>query len=1176
MSSPTNDPQAATDETQAYPPAGGADSDLTSPITPRSKGETVGGEPDNTGPELTAVAQEQETLARDEPAGRGQALSSRPLPGYEVLEELGRGGMGVVYKARQKGLNRLVALKMVLAGEYASPEACVRFLGEAEVVAGLHHPNIIQVYEFGQHGGFPYFSLEFLEGGSLHQRLAGTPLPPAEAAAKLEVLARAMHAAHLKGVVHRDLKPGNVLIDSDGTLKITDFGLAKRVEGGSGLTQSGSILGTPSYMAPEQASGDSRRVGPAADIYALGAIFYECLTGRPPFQAATPFETIAQVLSQEPVPVRQLQPKVPKDLETIALKCLQKDAAKRYATAEDLADDLRRFQRGESIHARPVPVHERTMRWVKNRPAAAALIAVCVLSVSGLAVGGWAYNLQLQDALKETEDARALAEQRRGEAVTQREAAELNAREAQKQKTAAETHAAEVEKQRERVAANLEKRFDTIDDLLINFDGRLAQLSGLGSVRMEFLNEAAKLSGQLLKDSPDDPRVRRQAGRIYRSMGEVAQSAEGLRHSEDALRQAVELQEKLVKDFPDVGDYAVDLSLSLSRRGMVHWQSKRFSAAADCYAQAARIHDQLFERTPGKVEHRERATFYRFRQANVLEDWGRLDEALLHYRQAAEVQEELVQKHPKVAAHHRGLGQTATSLGYFLEKSDLAEARRWLERAVEAYRQERRLAPRDSSVRNNLITAHLDREALLKRHGLHAETARAADALMSDFPADANETYNAACFLADAARCAASAKELADEERTKLVDGYCIRSLELLQRAVQEGFRDRDHLAKDTDLDVLRERPDFKEFVVLLDKRFPNKPVTPASVLASLQQEYEGAQGYYTGSTRSARTVAEKRRAADRKPKFESFAARALQIAEKNPESRAALDALVWVLENASSAPTEKAGEALRARVLSLLERDHLNRQGFSNACRVLASAPSPDGDRLLREAQAKHPQGEDRALAAYALSLSLAAQSEKAHERGASNADELSLQAEKQFEKVMAEHAAVPFGEDKLGETARKRLHELRSLSVGRAAREIEGPDLDGRALKLSDHKGKVVLVDFWANWCGYCRQMYPSERELVEKLKERPFALLGVNCDEDKEAARRAVTREKLNWRSWYDGGEGAGRISEEWQVDVFPTLYLLDHRGVIRKRWQGKPDHEEVESAVEALLREAERKP
>jgi formylglycine-generating enzyme required for sulfatase activity len=329
------------------------------------------------------------------------------VAGYEVLTELGRGGMGVVYKARQPGLSRVVALKMILAGDHAREQDMDRFLAEAEAVARLQHPNIVPLYDFGRHNGLPYFTLEFLAGGSLHDQLRAGPLSPRDAAHLVEQLARGMHHAHQAGIIHRDLKPHNVLLTPPlppagekarptpgpaarrlGTPKITDFGLVKNVAASDGLTASGAVMGTPSYMAPEQASGLTKSVGPAADVYGLGAILYECLTGRPPFQAPTMLDTLRQVLNSEPVSPRRLQPTVPKDLETICLKCLRKEPARRYATAAALAEDLGRFARGEPIRARPVGRLERTVRWVRRNPVVAGLLAALVLVVLAVAAGG--------------------------------------------------------------------------------------------------------------------------------------------------------------------------------------------------------------------------------------------------------------------------------------------------------------------------------------------------------------------------------------------------------------------------------------------------------------------------------------------------------------------------------------------------------------------------------------------------------------------------------------------------------------------------------------------------------------------------------------------------------------------------------------------------------------------
>jgi hypothetical protein len=330
-------------------------------------------------------------------------VAHRTLPaisGYEILGELGRGAMGVVYHAREVRLNRPCAIKMILAGGHASPEAATRFLAEAEAVARLHHPNVVQIHRIGEAGGLPFLELEYVEGGSLAAALDGTPWPAKRAAALVELLARAIAAAHGHGLVHRDLKPGNVLVSVDGTPKIIDFGLARMLAADSRLTATGSVLGTPSYMAPEQAAGRTKEVGPAADIYALGAIFYELLTGRPPFRAPTALQTLEQVKSANPVAPSRLVPSTPRDAETIALKCLQKEPGRRYAAADELAEDLRRFRAGEPIRARRVRTAERLWLWSRRNPVVAGLtgsVAVLVVAVAiGSSIAAVIFNRQAQ------------------------------------------------------------------------------------------------------------------------------------------------------------------------------------------------------------------------------------------------------------------------------------------------------------------------------------------------------------------------------------------------------------------------------------------------------------------------------------------------------------------------------------------------------------------------------------------------------------------------------------------------------------------------------------------------------------------------------------------------------------------------------------------------------------
>jgi serine/threonine protein kinase/Tfp pilus assembly protein PilN len=393
-----------------------------------------------------------------------------PPPGYEILGVLDQGGMGVVYKARQRATNRVVGLKVPLAGPCAQPDQLARFRTEIEAAARLRHPNVVQIYEVGEWAGQPYFSMEYVEGGSLARQLAEAVLPARQAAELVETLATTIHAAHQQGILHRDLKPANVLIQRELTAedaeerrenagglplrlsapsavksfvpKLTDFGLAKRL-GEDGPTQAGAILGTPSYLAPEQAGGKSAEIGPAVDVYALGAILYECLTGRPPFRGESTLDTLEQVRRREPIPPSQLQPKVPRDLETICLKCLQKEPRKRYLSAADLAADLHRFLAGEPIRARRTPLWEQGVKWVRRQPALAALLVVTVAAAAALLTGWALFTARLHDE-------RDRAERERAEAVLQQRRAEESQRQAEEQRLAAQRERDTARAQRQR------------------------------------------------------------------------------------------------------------------------------------------------------------------------------------------------------------------------------------------------------------------------------------------------------------------------------------------------------------------------------------------------------------------------------------------------------------------------------------------------------------------------------------------------------------------------------------------------------------------------------------------------------------------------------------------------------------------------------------------------------
>jgi eukaryotic-like serine/threonine-protein kinase len=419
--------------------------------------------------------------------GRNDLQVDRRIPGYNIVRELGRGGMGIVYLAQQSALNRLVALKVIHSGPQDGPELRERFRREAESFAKCPHPNLVRIYHVGEHAGHPYLVLEYVEGGSLDRILDGVPWAARRAAELVEPLARAMAEVHGMGIVHRDLKPANILLDATGSPKIGDFGLAKLVDQEAMLTASGTVLGTPSYMSPEQAEGHTKNVGPPSDVYALGAILYELLTGRPPFKGESAIETLKQVREVEVVAPSRLQPSIPRDLETICLTCLAKEPTRRYCGAADLADDLGRYLDGRTIKARRTPLPERVRRWCWRNPWVAASIA--------LLVGGLGFVSFL---LWKADRAENLARKAAGEAVTEAE-----------------------------IARAVDHFF--LKDVLAQAEARSQSIAGMKpdpnlKVRTALDRAAQRISGQFTGKPMVEAAIRRTIGESYLSLGLYTQA----------------------------------------------------------------------------------------------------------------------------------------------------------------------------------------------------------------------------------------------------------------------------------------------------------------------------------------------------------------------------------------------------------------------------------------------------------------------------------------------------------------------------------------------------------------------------------------------------------------------------------------------------------------------------
>lgn len=475
------------------------------------------------------------------------------LPGYQILHKLGQGGMGSVYLAIDNKLGRQVAIKVISHAALDSKKSLDRFNSEIQTVAGLKHPNIAQLYSAGEKDGIPWFVMEFVDGETLDQQIGTSPLEPKAAATLIRKLAEAMDYCHRQGIVHRDLKPSNILMDTESVPKIADFGLAKALEDDNSTTRTGEIVGTPSYMAPEQASGSTRQIGPPTDVYGLGAIFYHALTGRTPFAAPTALKTIAQVISDEPISPRKLQQGVPRDLDTICLKCLEKKPERRYGSAQELADDLTRYLNEQPILARPVSQFERVVKWSRRRPALAALIAILAIGIPAAFAGLSYYTKQLDTMLK-------------------RETAALTAKKEELEKSA-------------RLADN---GSELSNWLLGEHLSNLGQINGATRERNRLVNRVREYLDVSIDDMPQEAKFVRRHALSYYQLGASLSRSRGSNVEPDQL-------EALIESLPN------SVRLAMQSAGQNEQQSQKTELAMSLLEKSIELYDQSLKLEPGDL-----------------------------------------------------------------------------------------------------------------------------------------------------------------------------------------------------------------------------------------------------------------------------------------------------------------------------------------------------------------------------------------------------------------------------------------------------------------------------------------------------------------------------------------------------------------------------------------------
>ena len=813
----------------------------------RASDETVslvrGGDDDT----ITYVVQRHQS-----DAGTRDAATFSNFGDYELLEEIARGGMGVVYRARHRPLNRIVAVKMILAGRLASESEVKRFHHEAEAAAGLDHPNIVPVYEVGEQDGRQFFAMGFVEGQSLQDAVQENPLSPRESAGVTATIATAVQYAHSKGIVHRDLKPGNVLIDQDGQPRITDFGLAKRTEADAGMTATGQIVGTPAYMPPEQASGDIEKIGPTADVYSLGAILYYLLTGRPPFQSDSVMETLKQVLERDPVSPRMLNPAVDRDLETICLKCLEKDAAKRYASAADLANDLIRYQEGKPIVARPIGRIGRITRWCRRRPLPAALIlTVAVVAIAG--VVGIAAQWQRAEAnyQQSQENLKAANE------ATQRANDNLTTA------NAAQAKAVRSDKRTQGALKNVLTRLTN--------DSTYMQNPGTAQLRYDVQTQTLNYFTELLRERPDDIDLQWETGQATFWLALTAEDLGKRKEAMAGYHAALRLFEKIEVKRREK-QVALKLADCYGNIAGLYFDARNFDQARSYYSKAHAYQRRMLKASPNDARARVSLAKTCFNLGEIIRPKGPLKEAFRLYNEAHDLLKPVLQSGKAGVDVHitqmkctysRGMGylavnrldrsyqlarqsaqegdQAVKAVGFHLRLLDLT-ALTWRNAGAMAFKLRRYQAAADhigranvhyrtvlkkqpgNSVAKNVLFKSLGMESLcwfrLKRPKELERLALEIRKLWVNDPRLYEAASNIAItttLIGDNGRPRSAAEQ---KEWTRLAD----LAVRILREAVNAGFKDVAKVRKDTGFRAIQNHPPLKELLQRLSRPSHRKP----------------------------------------------------------------------------------------------------------------------------------------------------------------------------------------------------------------------------------------------------------------------------------------------------------------------------------------------------------------